>query len=1181
MAGVARLQIWGGGVRTITAVGFGLALVLGVFLYLLWGSGTSHAAGAITVEKVSGKEATYRATDNFVPGDGQTSTWHFVVIIPQGVCDADAFSDAADAIPYVEGDDQKVAFSGTGMVTICFRSSTTTFSDPAVLYGGISTGDNVGPKVAKLFYYTGASNLDDHPVTLNAGHVGADRTFVIQFNEFVVINENENGGDGPRLKLNVGEDRYAYWGANQASRARLIWYFNYYPQAGDNTADLDVIGFELNGATIADEHGNDFILANSADFFDGHVAATQTVIIDTSPPVITVGLVRGNKIRATATDNLDSTVAFFKRRLVDTSSSLSQNACDSTNTDSFSDYTADTDISLTPVGYSACFHAKDAAGNSAYALSTAALAPPTVSVNPASNHANLKRSITVRASSSSPGIVASSWKNKNLAGLAACDEAALASPFEFGAQKTLDHEAYNGNRVCFGVRDNNHNWGYGVSGLITNIDRTPPVITVQPSVASSNTKLAITVSAGSTSFDINENSWRHKVIPAATGCNGSSMSSSTAPGLEVTINSETQNNHKVCFTVKDTAGNRSYRSSGEISGIDRTAPAIVVSSVTNNEVSATVSDTNDNSPTFQSKIISDNTCDSTVSGFTSYVASTALTLTAGSRACFYASDFLSNTRYVASAPGVDMTNTEVVADTTPPTITVSPASPDSNPKRAITVRASSSSSDVAAGSWKHKIISASTACDADAVASATTAGRSAYLASESNNNHKVCFAVKDTSNNWNHAASGTISGIDRTPPVIAVGDVSNNRVSATVSDDIDSSPAFKSQVIGDSVCSSLTGGSFDTYLPGTELTLAVDSRACFYARDSAGNVAYASSTAAVYIAPPPTSLPTVNVGDVSRNNRVSATIDGDLTNSPVLEIRLISDSNCGPDTAGAFNPYAPGTSISLSAGSRACFKLRDNTGHEDYAVSAAGSRSQQSGGSTQRPQNPRPRPPAKAGLKVTVMTGTEATTASDNYASGQTTMSYRVQPTTSCPGSAASGFKAYQEGTALNPDSNSDYYICFQSVDKTDLTNIAYGLSSRVVVDPDPDQTPETIDPDPPSTPDPGVNVVIEESGPLQQQPADGAAAGAQTDTDPTPVAIPGSSSVDEPGDFPPPVSVSDPSDPIDQPDPGDSPPTTTTDSDSKIGKLIFVLALIALIGAVLVRVVAPKRKRPSRRGGV
>ena len=135
--------------RSLVVAACMLAVVSG-FALILSGGSTTHAQIQlkITVEKVSGKESTYRATDNLIPLSG-SQTWHFVVIVPQGVCDADAFS-GVNAISYVEGNDQTVAVS-VGTATICFRSSTPVLvGDPTVLYGGISTGDNVGPRVNRL-----------------------------------------------------------------------------------------------------------------------------------------------------------------------------------------------------------------------------------------------------------------------------------------------------------------------------------------------------------------------------------------------------------------------------------------------------------------------------------------------------------------------------------------------------------------------------------------------------------------------------------------------------------------------------------------------------------------------------------------------------------------------------------------------------------------------------------------------------------------------------------------------------------------------------------------------------------------------------------------------------------------------------------------------------------------------
>ena len=1091
-----QIEGGGGGVRALAVLGCLLLLASGVLLYDLAGGSAAHAQTLveITVETVSGAEATYRARDNFATA----GTWHYILLDGGADCDADAFSNAGYISSYTEGDDVEV-FQAVGSTTICFRSAVSATNVTYTGYGSLTFGDNVGPRVTNVITYRPNARV------FNSDNIGDNLTIRVEFGEKVDV--DYNGGLGPRLKTNVGTNRYAYIEDGTILRARTVWTFHLTLQAGDNAADLDVLEWDTNGATVEDEAGNPFLPATADSYFPGHLAANHAVTVDTLPPTISVSPVVGNQVSATATDNLDSPVTFFKARPI-----TAAGTCDSSGSPNFSDYTAGTKFRLA-VGFRACFHAKDAAGNSAYAVSTAGLAPPTVSVNPSSDDSTRKRTITVSASSSSSGLIASSWRHKNIAGSATCNAAALSSLYSNGAQMTLDNEAYNGNKVCFGVRDNNHNWGYAASGVITNIDRTPPAITVYPSAAHSNTKLGIIVAASSTSSDIDDDGWWHKAIPAATACNAASMSSSTAPGLEVAINSEARNNHKVCFLAKDTAGNRRYRATGVITGIDRTAPAITVSPVLNNQVSATVSDVNDNTPAFRSKIISDNTCDSSVSGFTSYVAGTALSLTDGSRACFMARDFLSNTRYVSSGPGVDTAVPNTQGDTTLPAITVTPSAADSTPKRQIRVFASSSSPDVDSSSWKYKIISASTACDADAVNSGTSSGRVVTLNSQSHNNHKVCFGVKDTSDNWNYAASGIISGIDRTAPSIAVSSVSaDNEVDALVSDNTDNSPSLKSQIISDNVCDDNTGGSFEAYTPGTSLSLPIGSRACFEAADSAGNVSYAVSGvgAAPDIGVPAnddTSLPTINVRTVG-TNRISATLAGDLSNAPVLEFQIISDNVCDDSTGGSFEAYTAGTSLTLPIGSRACFKVTDSNDNTVYALSAAGKKKKR----TIKPQSPppqSPQEPQQPQLEVNVLTeDTLSLSADDNYDSGSTTMYYRIQSDDACDGAHEGAFSAYEEGTELAPNVSSDYYVCFKSVDNNDEKNVAYSVSALIVVDVEDPERPaddpvddgETaVDPLPaPSTPDPGSDAGPDPSSSSNDSRTD-ADSGDTTDPDSSP----------------------------------------------------------------------------------
>ena len=1035
--------------RALAVLGCLLLLASGVLLYDLAGGSAAHAqvVTEITVEKVSGKEATYRATDNLIPLSG-SQTWHFIVIVPGGTCNAAAFS-GVNPISYVEGNDVTVQIAA-GTATICFRSSTPVLvGNPTVLYGGITSGDNVGPSVARLLYLLAVGTPPDHPVNLNVDNIGDEKSLVLQFSEQVTI--DYNGGTGPRIKLNVGENRYAYLDSGQNNRERLEWQFSWELQAGDNTADLDVIGFEFNGATITDENDNDFIPSNHADFFDGYIAANHAVVVDTSPPVISVSEVVKNKVSATVSDNLGS-ISAFKGRIL---RSGAGEACDSSNTGTFIAYTG-SDLSLSS-GDKACFFAEDEAGNEAYALSAAGTetTPPTITVTPSTADSSPKRSITVTADSSAADLDSSSWRHKNLVSTTTCNAAAMRIGWMSGDSMTLNHEAFNGDRVCFAVKDTNDNWGYAASGVI--------------------------------------------------------------------------------------------------SGIDRTRPTISVSQVSpDNKVSAMASDNSGTPPVLGVAIITDNVCSSSTSAaFQSYTAGTDVTLVAATRACFRATDSATNVRYTASGVGVDLTVNTLDVDTTAPTITVTPAAADSSAKRSIAVFASSSDSDVDSSSWRRKVVSSSTACDEAEMNSGTVSGRSITLNSESYNDRKVCFAVKDTSNNWNYAASGVISGIDRTRPTISVSLVVDNEVSATALDDSGSSPTLQSQIIRDTVCDDSLRDTFGAYTAGDALSLAVGSRACFKAADAAGNARYATSGIGVnsdIVVPvnDDAALPTIKIRSVS-NTRVSASLTGDLSNSPALEVLIISDNVCDDRTGGSFEAYTAGDVLTLDIGSRACFRVTDSANRAAYAVSAAGKKKKKR---TNNPQSPPPQSPQESQqpqLEVSVLTAGDTLSATDNYPAA-TTMYYRIQSDDGCDSNFEGAFSIYQEGTALNPTVGDDYYVCFKSVDNDDSSNVAYSISALIAVDePEPQQPAApvadepldvAVDTDPsPSTPEPGSNV------------------------DPDPVDSDDGSDGD-------PTDNNDNNDDDAETDPSSTP---NSDSDNNIAFLLILLGA-GLLAAALIVIIVKKR---------
>ena len=572
----------------------------------------------------------------------------------------------------------------------------------------------------------------------------------------------------------------------------------------------------------------------------------------------------------------------------------------------------------------------------------------------------------------------------------ACSSSTSATFQSYTAGTTLTLVAAT--RACFRATDSVNNVRYVSSApgadlvdtSVVTLDTTAPVITVTPAAADSAPKRQIRVFASSSSSDADAGSWQRKIISSSDICNAAEMNSGTSSGRSVTLNSESYNNRKVCFAVKDTSDNWNYAASGLITGIDRTAPVI----------------------------------------------------------------------------------------------TVTPAAADSAPKRQITVVASSSAADADGNSWERKIISSSDTCNAAEMSSGTSSGGSVILNSESYNSRKVCFGVKDTVDNWNYAASGLITGIDRTAPSIAVSSVSaDNEVDALVSDNSDNSPILRSQIIGDNVCDGSIGASFEAYSAGSALSLPVGSRACFEATDSANNVSYATSGVGVdpeiMVPANDVALPTINISTVG-SNRVSASLTGNLDNSPVLEVLIISDAVCGPSTDGTFKVYITGTDLTLPVGSRACFRVTDDAQRTAYALSAAGKQKKKRIIEQEDSQSPSPR------LEVTVFTG-DALSATDNYPAA-TTMYYRIQSDDGCDSNFEGAFSIYQEGTALNPTVGDDYYVCFKSVDNDDSSNVAYSISALIAVDePEPQQPAApvadepldvAVDTDPsPSTPEPGSNV--------------------------------------------------------------------------------------------------------------
>ena len=348
----------------------------------------------------------------------------------------------------------------------------------------------------------------------------------------------------------------------------------------------------------------------------------------------------------------------------------------------------------------------------------------------------------------------------------------------------------------------------------------------------------------------------------ASALAGKSNTDRNVNNIDVARYTTESNGKRYCSSVADAYGNRAF-ALAYIRGIDRVRPEITVGNLTSgNKVSATASDpgcgdrtdghyskcSGINSEKFYALPIDGETgCDADAySNVTSlndykYANNTEIEVPEGRKICFQVNDNV-NVGNRNDRSHVAYAESGVFAVVIAPTIEITPGAGYTTPKQSITITASSSDGDVDNASWKYKIIADTDTCDSDEMANGANSGSSVTLNQESQNNHKVCFAVTNSNNNTGYGASGVVSGIDRTAPAISVSAVTDNRVFATVSDNLDNAPAFESQILTSGSCNSGTAGTFTAYTAGTILTLAAGEKACFKATDDAGNVAFADSS---------------------------------------------------------------------------------------------------------------------------------------------------------------------------------------------------------------------------------------------------------------------------------------------------------------------------------------------------
>ena len=412
-------------------------------------------------------------------------------------------------------------------------------------------------------------------------------------------------------------------------------------------------------------------------------------------------------------------------------------------------------------------------------------------------------------------------------------------------------------------------------------------------------------------------------------------------GTDITYTAA-NNGQRICFRATSTVASggltdddyKAYQSSPLIAfaspaDTDSTAPEIVVSSVIDNQVSATATDTVDSSPTLEAATLLSAylSCNEQVT-FAPYTAGSVIDLEPGQRACFRATDDATNQSYAASTVGQIITAPPVIVDTTSPQIVVS-AVVDNQ------VSAIVSDNVDAADAITFEYQKVDDVVNCDAALTTTFAPYTSPDLLDLAVDEKACFKATDTSNNTDYAAStvGLVVVVDVLPPNILIDGLINNVTRARATDDADPNPELELAKISGAVdCNDQVTG-FASYTAGDDVSLAVGQKACFRATDDASRTRYAASTTAIVLATTDPDVVVINdYHAVTNALTVTASASDDTGKITVFEVQKIdTDTTCGDSLQAGFNAYTADTTITdLGFDQKACFKATGNSGLTGY-----------------------------------------------------------------------------------------------------------------------------------------------------------------------------------------------------------------------------------------------------------
>ncbi|MCX6057928.1 MAG: DUF5018 domain-containing protein, partial [Chloroflexi bacterium] len=317
------------------------------------------------------------------------------------------------------------------------------------------------------------------------------------------------------------------------------------------------------------------------------------------------------------------------------------------------------------------------------------------------------------------------------------------------SSQTFSAEFDNGTRVCYKAVDTATNTTYSLSNAITGIDTSAPMISmIEPDTSPSLSK-TISASPSDGVFTMSNTS--------GLTCDGTLAFVAYS---SQTFSVESDNGTRVCYKAVDAATNTTYSLSNAITGIDTSAPTILMiepdaNPALNKTISASPSD---------GALTMSNTSGLTCDGTLAFVAYSSQIFSAesenGTRVCYKAVDTATNTTY-------SLSNAITGIDTTAPTISM--IEPDANPALSKTISASPSD-----GAFTMSNTSGLTCGGTLAFVEYS----SQTFSAESDNGTRVCYKAVDTATNTTYSFSSAIAGIDTTAPTISFSPPSVSSTSA-------------------------------------------------------------------------------------------------------------------------------------------------------------------------------------------------------------------------------------------------------------------------------------------------------------------------------------------------------------------------------------------------------------------